>query len=71
MKTMCPPDYHYNYVHHVPKCMSCQNFIKIETPAQVFSCLFCEFERTCFYRSPLGDYFWKGSAQENIPTRKF
>ena len=29
------------------------NFVKIDTPAQMFSCDFCKYLRTPFYRTPL------------------
>ena len=34
-------------------CIKARNFIKKETPLQVFSCKFCEiFKNTFFYRAP-------------------
>ena len=35
------------------------NFIKKETPAQVFSCEFCEISKKTFLQNTLGDCFWK------------
>ena len=50
------------------ECEAC-NFIKKETPAQVFSCEFCEiFKNTFFYRTPPVTASISTSSKSTIKT---